>query len=236
MAKLVEKKPNVAKVAKEEVLIDVAEVTHEAQNWFDKNKKLLLGAAVALVAIIGGNFLWKNNVASNQKKAVAAMWKAEQQFEKDSFATALSSTDLNLPGFQQILSKYSSTPAGNVSNLYSAISYMQLGKFDDAIKFLDAFSPKGEIAPTLKYGLMADAYSEKKDFSKALKLYKDAANAGSIDDLKAMYLKRFGQLSEVQNDASSALAAYAEIKSKYPLSNDARDIDKFIARAEAKKK
>jgi tetratricopeptide (TPR) repeat protein len=237
MAKLVEKKvEKQPKVAKEDVLIDVAEVTHDAQNWFETNKKLLLGAAIALVAIIGGSILWKNNVASNQKKAVAAMWKAEQLFERDSFATAISSADLNLPGFQQILSKYGSTPAGNASNLYSAISYMQLGKFDDAIKYLDAFSPSGEIAPTLKAGLLADAYSEKKDFAKALKLYKEAANAGSIEDLKALYLKRFGQLSEMQNDAGSALEAYNEIKSKYPLTNDARDIDKFIARAEAKKK
>jgi tetratricopeptide (TPR) repeat protein len=233
MAKQILKQP---KVAKEEVLIDVAEVTHDAQSWFETNKKLLLGAAAALVVIIGGNILWRNNVASNQKKAVAAVWKAEQLFERDSFASALSSTDANLPGFQQILSKYSSTPAGNVANLYSAISYMQLGKFDDAIKFLDAFSPSGGIAPTLKAGLLADAYSEKKDFSKALKYYKEAGNTGVIEDLKAMYLKRYGQLSEIQNDAGSALDAYNEIKAKYPLSNDARDIDKFIARAEAKKK
>ncbi len=224
------------KVAKEEVLIDVAEVTHDAQSWFDKNKKLLAGAAIALVVVIGGSILWKNNVASNQKKAVAAMWKSEQLFERDSFAAALSSTDVNLLGFQQILSKYSSTPAGNVSNLYAAISYMQLGKFDDAIKYLDDFSPKGDIAPTLKYGLLADAYSEKKDFSKALKYYKDAANAGTIEDLKAMYLKRFGQLSELQNDPNAALEAYNEIKAKYPMTNDSRDIEKFIARAEAKKK
>jgi tetratricopeptide (TPR) repeat protein len=233
MAKQLEKQPT---VAKEEVLIDVAEVTHEAQNWFDKNKKILLYGVLAIAAVIGASIFWKMNVASNQKKAVAAMWKAEQLFERDSFATAINSTDANVSGFQQILSKYGSTPAGNVSNLYSAISYMELGKFDDAIKFLEAFSPKGSIAPTLKYGLLGDAYSEKKDFAKALKMYKDAASEGSIEDLKAMYLKRYGQLSEVQNDAVSALAAYTEIKTKYPLTNDARDIDKFIARAEARKK
>jgi tetratricopeptide (TPR) repeat protein len=231
MAKQLEKQPT---VAKEEVLIDVAEVTHEAQNWFDKNKKILLYGILAIAAVIGASIFWKMNVASNQKKAVAAMWKAEQLFERDSFATAINSTDVSVSGFQQILSKYGSTPAGNVSNLYSAISYMELGKFDDAIKFLEAFSPKGSIAPTLKYGLLGDAYSEKKDFAKALKMYKDAASEGSIEDLKAMYLKRYGQLSEVQNDAASALAAYTEVKTKYPLTNDARDIDKFIARAQAR--
>ena len=164
------------------------------------------------------------------------MWKAEQLFERDSFATALSSAEAAVPGFQQIISKYGSTPAGNVSHLYAGISYLKLGKFDEAIKQLDDFSPVGEVSPALKYGLLADAYSEKKDFAKALKYYKEAAGAGGVDDLKALYLKRYGMLSEVQNDASTALAAYQDIKTKYPQTNEGRDIDKFIARAEAKKK
>ena len=224
------------KVAKEDVLIDVAEVTHDAQSWFGKNKNLLLGGVIAIAVIIGGSIWWKKNVASNQKKAVSAMWIAEQKFERDSFATALSSAEASIPGFQQIISKYGSTPAGNVSNLYAAISYMQLGKFDEAIKSLDDFSPKGEVSPSLKYGLLGDAYSEKKDFAKALKNYKEAGTSGGIDDLKALYLKRYAMLSEVQNDPSSALDAYKEIKEKYSLTTEGRDIDKYIARAEAKKK
>ena len=43
-------------------------------------------------------------------------------------------------------------------------------------------------------------------------------------------------LSEKQGDAASAVSAYNEIKEKYPTTTEGRDIDKFIARAEAKKK
>jgi hypothetical protein len=43
-------------------------------------------------------------------------------------------------------------------------------------------------------------------------------------------------LSEKQGDVSSAVSAYQEIKEKYSTTADGRDIDKFIARAEAKKK
>ena len=221
-------------VKKEDVLIDVAEVTHEAQHWFDKYKKPILIGAGALVVIVAGWFYYQSSVASNQKKAVAAIWQAEQMFEKDSFALALNNPGGGFEGFQGIASKYSGTPAGNIAKYYAGICYLNLGKFDEAIQSLESFSPTGEVTPTMKYGALADAYSEKKDMAKALKLYKEASEAGGIDDLKALYLKRYAMLSEVQNDINLALEAYKQIKDKFPLTNEGRDIEKYIARAEAK--
>lgn len=223
-------------VKKEDVLIDVAEVTHEAQSWFDKYKKPLLIGVGALVVAIAGYTWYQSNKAANQKKAVAAMWHAEQMFERDSFALALNNPGGGFEGFQGIASKYSGTPSGNLANYYAGICYLNLGKFDEAIKSLEDFSPAGDITPTMKAGALADAYSEKKDFAKALKLYKEASTSGGIDELKAMYLKRYGMLSEIQKDMGSALDAYKEIKEKYALTSEARDIDKYIARAEAGKK
>ena len=229
-------KQTVQKVSKEEVLIDVAEVGKDAQHWLEVYRKPLLIGVAALALAIGGYFAWKSYVAGNQKKAVAALWKAEQLFERDSFALALSNPGGGYDGFLDISKKYGSSPAGNTAHYYAGICYLNLGKFDEAIQQLEDFSPSGSVTPTMKYGALADAYSEKKDFAKALKMYKEAATSGGIDDLKAFYLKRYGMLSEVQNDASSALEAYQEIKQKFALTADARDIEKYIARAEAKKK
>ncbi len=224
------------KKADEEVLINVADVTHEAQHWLEEYKKPLLYGAIALVAIIGASFAWKTYQAGNQTKAVQAMWKAEQLFERDSFATALNNPGGGYEGFLGIISKYGRTPAGNMAKYYAGVSYLQLGKFDEAVKYLDDFSPVGTVTPAMKYGALADAYSEKQDFAKALKLYKEASTSGSVEEIKALYLKRYAMLSEKQGDFSSALSAYTEIKEKYATSAEGRDIDKFIARAEAKKK
>jgi tetratricopeptide (TPR) repeat protein len=229
-------KQNVPKVSKEDVLIDVAEVGKEAQHWLEVYKKPLLIGIAALALMIGGYFAWNAYVAGNQKKAVAAMWKAEQLFEKDSFALALNNPGGGYDGFLDIAKKYDSSPAGNSSHYYAGICYLNLGKFDEAISQLEDYSPAGSVTPTMKYGALADAYSEKKDYAKALKLYKQASEEGGIDDLKAFYLKRYGMLSEVNNDASSAFEAYQTIKQKFALTAEARDIDKYLARAEAKKK
>lgn len=232
-------KQNITKAAKgtkEEVLIDVAEVTQEAQHWFEVYKKPLMYGVIALAVIIGGSLAWKSYQAGNQVKAIKAMWKAEQMFERDSFAVALNNPGGGYEGFLSIISKYGSTSAGNMAKYYAGVCYLQLGKFDEAIKHLDDFSPSGTVSPTMKYGALADAYSEKQDFGKALKYYKEAASEGGVEDLKALYLKRFALLSEKQGDVSSALSAYNEIKEKYATTADGRDIEKFIARASAAKK
>jgi tetratricopeptide (TPR) repeat protein len=236
MAKQTVQKVVKEKVTKEDVLIDVAEVGKDAQHWLEVYKKPLIIGIAALVLAIGGYFAWNYNVAGNQKKAITGMWKAEQLFERDSFALALSNPGGGYDGFLDIAKKYGSTPAGNTAHFYAGVCYLNLGKFDEAITQLEDFSPNGTISPTMKYGALADAYSEKKDYSKALKLYKEAAESGKVDDLKVFYLKRYAMLSENQNDISSALSAYQEIKTKFGTTSEARDIDKYIARAEAKKK
>jgi tetratricopeptide (TPR) repeat protein len=224
------------KVNKEEVLVDVVEVTKDAQTWFERNGKMLMYLGIALVAIIAGNIAWKSYIAGQQKKAVSAMWRAEQMFERDSFALALNNPGGGFEGFQGIINKYGRTPAGNLARYYAGLCYLNLGKFDEAIKYLDEYSPADNITPTTKYGALGDAYSEKKDFAKALKNYKEAAHSGVVKDMKAIYLKRYGMLSENQNDINGALEAYNELKNDYSLTPEGRDIEKFIIRAESKKK
>ena len=224
------------KINKDEVLVDIAEVTKETQHWLEQYKKPIIYGFVGLIVLVGGWYAWNSYIDANQKKAVQAMWKAEQMFERDSFAVALNNPGGGYEGFLGIISKYGSTPAGNMAHYYAGVSYLNLGKFDDAIKHLEDFSPKGDVTPTMKYGALADAYSEKQDFSKALKYYKEAASSGALEDMKAFYLKRYALLSEKQGDVSSALDAYKEIKEKYGMTNDARDIEKYIARASAAKK
>jgi tetratricopeptide (TPR) repeat protein len=220
------------KVTQEEVLVDVQNVTRTAQHWFAENRQKLMYAGLLLVAVVGGYLAYSSYIKSNQKKALSSMWQAEMLFKQDSFSTALSNPGGY--GFLEIANKYGSTPAGNVAHYYAGVCYLNLGKFDEAIQQLEKYSAKGSVTPAAKYGALGDAYSEKKDFAKALKMYKEASSAGGIDDLKAMYLKRYAMLSEIQGNKSEALNAYKEIKSKFPLTADAQGVEKYIARAEAK--
>ena len=220
---------------KEDVLIDVAQVSEKTTHWFEVYKKPLLYAGIGLLAIIVGTVAWNYVQAGNQKKAIAAMWRAERMFEQDSFNLALTNPGGGYDGFLDIARKYGSTTTGNLAHYYAGVCYLQTGKFDEAIQELEKYSPKGDLLGASKAGALGDAYSEKKDFAKAMKFYKEAGSVGVSDDIKSLYLKRYGMLCQIQNKNAEALEAFKEIKDKYPLTLEGREIEKYIAAVEMKK-
>ncbi|MCB0589052.1 MAG: tetratricopeptide repeat protein [Phaeodactylibacter sp.] len=219
----------------DETLVDIVEVRDSAQSFIDENQKLIFGVLVALVLAVGGVFAY-NNFYKKPRQAEAAeqMFKAQEQFERDSFALALTNPGGGYMGFLDIIGNYGGTAAGNTAKYYAGVSYLNLGKYQAAIDYLSDFSARGSIMPIMKYGAMGDAYSELKDFDSAMKYYKKAVNEGDNDFLTPYYLKKVGLLHEYNGNFAEAKKAYQEILAKYPDSQVGRDIEKYITRVEAK--
>ena len=216
----------------DEILVDISEVTGKAEDFYQKNQKPLLIGVAALVIIVGGWMAYKNLYAApRQKEALSQMAQAEFQFERDSFAQALANPGGGFPGFDAIVKKYGSTPAGNAARYYAGISCLNLGQFDAAISYLDDFSPKGELLPSMKYGALGDAWAEKGDLDKALGFYKKAAAEGEGNEiLQPYYLKKYALLSEKQGKPKEAVEAWETIKANFPQTPEARDAEKYIVR------
>jgi tetratricopeptide (TPR) repeat protein len=85
----------------------------------------------------------------------------------------------------------------------------------------------------MKYGTLGDVYSELNQMDKAIENYRKASAASDNELLTPYYLKKEALLLETQNQRDKALEIYRKIKSKYPNSNEALSIEKYIARAEA---
>ena len=231
-------------MAKRKVSQEVEEITVQEVNaapahpiW-DKYPNLLLYIAGAVVLAVGGWWMYKNMVvAPKQKEAVAAMWHAQQQFDRDSFRLALENPGGGFDGFLALADKFSGTPAGNSANYYAGVCYLQLGDFDNAISYMDKFDCEGDLLPAMKYGVLGDAYSEKGDFGKALDYYEKASNATKNDLLAGHYLKKLGMLNEMQGNKDAALKAYERLHREFPnpASQDWREVEKYIYRAGAGK-
>lgn len=220
---------------KEETLLDLAEAKTKASSFYEKNQKIILGVLTGLVLLVGGWFVYNNMIMQpKEEKAMAQMWMAQVQFEQDSFMQALENPGGGYSGFLQIIKDYGGTKAGNLSNYYAGVSYLNLGNYDAALSFLEDFDADGVIGPVMKFGTMGDAYSELNQMDKAMEYYKKAADASENELLTPYYLKKQALLHETQNEVDKALEIYKRIKSKYPNSNEALSIDKYIARAEAR--
>jgi tetratricopeptide (TPR) repeat protein len=192
-----------------------------------------LGLIAVLVIILGGYLFYKFGIQGpKEQNAETAMYRAEQQFARDSFALALENPGGGFEGFLDIIDNYSGTDAANLANYYAGVSYLNLGRFEAAIEYLNDFSPAGNVTPAMKNGALGDAYSELGEFDNALSAYKKAADSKN-EFLSPYYLKKYGLLSEKQGDKEAALEAFQKIKKDYYDSSEALDIDKYIARVQS---
>ena len=219
----------------DETLVDLVEVKDSASDFFEDNQVRILGILAGLALLIGGYIFYTQFVkAPKEAEAMEALTQAQNQFERDSFALALSNPGGGFSGFLDIIDSYGGTKAANTASYYAGISYLHLGQYDAAIDYLGDFSPNGTILDYTKFGAIGDAYSEKNDFSSAISNYQKAANAGSNEVLASYYLKKLGLLYEKQGQLSEAKAAFEKIRDNYPSSQEGSDIEKYISRVGAK--
>ncbi len=227
-------------MAKVNVKEQKAENISKSEDFLLKNKKTILYAVIALIVIIAGIILYNNFVkAPREAKASTELAKGQTMFANQQFAQALNGDSTGYAGFVKIASDYSSTPAGNLANLYAGLCYANLDKWEDAVKFLDKYSPANdEMVSPAAVAALGNAYAHVKQLDKAVDALKKAAkmaDSQALDNtnnsLSPTFLLQAATILESQNKKDEALKIYQDIKKKYVNSAVAAEIDKYIERA-----
>jgi predicted negative regulator of RcsB-dependent stress response len=206
-------------------------VVDSARDFWGKNNKVITYVLVGLVVVFGGYFAYKNFFkAPAETKAADAIWKAEDYFRQDSFQLALQGDGVNM-GFIKAISKHGSTKAGNLSKFYAGACYMQLGDFNNAIKYLKDFSTSQVEVKLRATGLLGDAYSELGKKQEAIDQYKKAGTLFDKDDVNSPeYLFRAAMLNQELGKNKDAIELLKMIKDKYPNSQRAFEVDKYLGK------
>ena len=228
-------------MAKVNVKEQNAENISKSEAFLLKNKKTILYAVIALIVIIAGVILYNNFVkAPREAKASTELAKGQTMFANQQFAQALNGDSTGYAGFVKIASDYSSTPAGNLANLYAGLCYANLDKWEDAVKFLDKYSPANdEMVSPAAVAALGNAYAHVKQLDKAVDALKKAAkmaDSQALDNtnnsLSPTFLIQAATILESQNKKAEALKIYQDIKKKYVNSAVASEIDNYIERAQ----
>ncbi|MBR5038124.1 MAG: hypothetical protein IKX65_05330 [Prevotella sp.] len=228
-------------MAKVNVKEQNAENISKSEAFLLKNKKTILYAVIALIVIIASVILYNNFVkAPREAKASTELAKGQTMFANQQFAQALNGDSTGYAGFVKIASDYSSTPAGNLANLYAGLCYANLDKWEDAVKFLDKYSPANdEMVSPAAVAALGNAYAHVKQLDKAVEALKKAAKMADSqalentnNSLSPTFLIQAATILESQNKKAEALKIYQDIKKKYVNSAVASEIDKYIERAQ----
>ena len=206
-------------------------VVNTARDFWSNNGKVITYTLVGLVVVVGGYFAYKNFIkAPAEAKAAEAIWKAEDYFKQDSFQLALNGDGIN-PGFLKAISNHGSTKAGNLAKFYAGSCYLQMGDFNNAIKYLKDFSTDQVEAKIRANGLLGDAYSEIGKKEDAIGYYEKAGTLFEDDDVNSPeYLFRAAMLNQELGKNKDAIELLHTIKDKYPTSQRAMEVDKYLGK------
>lgn len=216
----------------EEVLVDVGSSLTKAEKFFEDNRQAITIGAAAIFVIAAAYFGYtRYYLAPLEQEAQTKIFHAQRLFEKDSFAEAVNGYK-NYDGFLDIAADYSQTKAGNLANYYGGISYLRLGEYENAIRLLDEFNTDDPIFSVLATTAIGDAFMELDQAEEALEYYQKAVRGAENSYAVPFTLQKAALTAEVLGDYEMALDYYQRIKSEYPDSKQAADIQKYIARAE----
>ncbi|MCB0506763.1 MAG: tetratricopeptide repeat protein [Chitinophagales bacterium] len=206
---------------------------NNAEYYFEQYKNIIIGVIVAIILLIAGIWGYKNLIKGpKEEKAQNAIVDAQNYFETDSMQLALNGDGSSL-GFAAIAKQYSGTPAGNRANFGAGIASLRLGKYADAINYLDKFSTEDPILKARKYGCMGDAYAEQKQMDKAIENYKKAVDAAKNEITAPTYLFRAALALAQKGNKKEALELYKRVKDEYPQSQEGMAAQIYIAQLEA---
>lgn len=222
-------------VQKDEERLEQIETTLGRTEMFIENhrKSITIIVAILIVAILAIFGVKKFVMEPRETAAANAMFHAEQLFEKDDYATALSG-DGNIDGFLGVISEYGGTKSGNLARYYAGVCYLNLGDYNNAIKYLSEYKGKDLFVKPLAMGAMGDAYMELDNPAEAAKCYEKAGKETNNVLTSPMFLMKAGYAYEMVENYKKALEVYNIIKNDYPTSTEGFYVLKNIAYVEAK--
>lgn len=213
-----------------------------AEAFVNKNRKYVIGAIVAVVVLGLGWYLYHQYVSvPRENKASTELAKGQEYFMAEQFDKALNGDGATFAGFKRIADDYSSTDAGNLANLYAGLCEANLGKWQEAVNYLESFDTSSDaiISPNAVDAL-GNAYAHINHLDKAVECFKKAASMadkaskdGVNNTLSPHYLLQAGEVLESQGKKADALEIYQKIKKDYLNSYtvQTKQIDAYIERA-----
>ena len=210
----------------------IEQVLTKSERFIEDNQKklinMVLGLVIAVLVVIGVKRLYLAPIAEDASRD---MFMAEKFFDKDSFNLALNGFG-TYPGFLQIIEDYKFTKSSKLARYYAGVSYLKLGDYDNAILHLKKFRTNDLLIGAAWSSSMGDAYAGLEDYSNAVKYYFNGVKKFENNFSSPILLKKAGIVYEEMGEFSKALDTYKTLYQNYPESQEGRDIQKYISRAE----
>lgn len=224
-----------------EVFNTLDETASKSEQWVEKNQKIIFGGVIAIAIIILGYVAYNKYVIEpNEKEAADELAFPKRYFEEAQNTTASVDSLYNLSlngadgkyGLVDIAESYSGTKAGNLAKYMSGIAFLKTGDYESAIQYLSEFKSDDKMLAALALGNIGDAFVEINQMEDALSYYLDAANLNDNNFTSPLYLFKAGNVAMSLGKFDDAEKYFSKIKNSFSKSEEGKNIDIFIQRAQ----
>ncbi|WP_046744560.1 tetratricopeptide repeat protein [Kordia zhangzhouensis] len=239
-----------------EVFNTLDETASKTEEWVAGNQKYIFFGIGAIAVVLLGYLLYsKVFAAPKEAEAANEVFQANSYFNqavninlnenmvnglatRDSLFTLALNGGEGKFGYLNIISEYKGTSAANLANYNAGIAYLNLGKYQLAIKHLQDFTSDDIIIGAKAKGAIGDAFAQLNQPEEALEFYEKAFKHSQNDATTPIYLLKAGITALELKQGSKALEYFNRIESEYASfknTDDGKMLDAYIGKAQVLK-
>lgn len=224
-----------SKLKKDELEQDILiEYSSRFMHFYQTNKAAVIGGGVGIVLVIGLIIGYIFYSGQQEQEASVLLGMAEQEMMMGNYETALYGNDEEFTlGFVQIANNYSGTDSGNLAQYYAAVSEFELGNYQDALTYIEDFTPPKGILGVAPISLHANILLELEDFTAAAEQYERAAEWDENSSTTPANLFEAAQAYQRADNTQMARTHLERIVDEYPSSMQASRAQRILGRLTA---
>lgn len=206
---------------------------YNAQKFFFENQvKILIGVGVLAIVVVAV-ILLGNKRANDNILASGLVSKVIPIYDQNQFQEAIDGDAKNqITGLKSIVDKYGSTEQGETAKIMLANCYFNTGNFEAAFENYKDYGGSNPILKATSLAGQAAYYETKKEYAKAVDLYKEASKISEIDPSNSEYLLKAGVNLLQLGKKEEAKKIFETIKKDFASTYAGQEVDRYLVQAE----
>jgi tetratricopeptide (TPR) repeat protein len=219
------------KISRKELKTDALITSYvKATTFYEENKKYLSYGLTAVVVVAAAVFFYLKDQSAQDEKAATELAKVYSFFDNGQYQIAIDGVrERNIIGLRAIVDEYGRSHSGNLARFYLADAYYHLGRYDEALREYDEFSPEGQLLTVSRSAGMGACYEALGNYREAAGSFEKAATSSPSDMNAAENLNNAARNLVAAGDKDRAIDLYKKLKKNHPTTTFGREADRYIA-------
>lgn len=198
--------------------------------FMETNRALVFGMVGVILAVLVGSWLWTERETQKFQEMEKLYYEMEklQKRQQDNPGENVTSQ------MQTLLGEFVQGPQKFRAQLLLAETHFEKGEYDSSIKVYTEVTEqakRGSLNYVLAQKGLAYAYEAKKEYQKAVEIYKSIIDSSSNFPLFYIYMG-LARCYESLNDPQNAVLILREIKNKFPSHPELEKINRKLRQLE----